>query len=365
MKASSSSHSFTNTNLDFLRAVAVLLVVAGHLTAFFGLPRFATVPLAGLGGLGVAIFFVHTALVLMLSLEREAQKSPVLFVPFMIRRCFRIYPLSMLMVLLIAFFHLPQATVSVGHFSGWNFDPSDVLSNLFLVQNLSFRSPMLGPMWSLAYELEMYLLLPAIFLVVTRTKWKSQLSMFVVAVIACAGVVQSSATRNLAFFAPCFLGGIVAYQLRNRVGAKAPSYAWPIFVAASAVLYLKSSMTQWEEWTACLLLGLAIPVFATIRSQWVNAATETIAKYSYGIYLTHFFVIWLAFEKCAAAPIWLQVSLFLTFAAALPVIFYHLVEDPMIQRGKRIAQKYIAQRKSRDSRQPELSERKSIEAAAA
>jgi peptidoglycan/LPS O-acetylase OafA/YrhL len=130
------------------------------------------------------------------------------------------------------------------------------------------------------------------------------------------------------------------------------------------VLYLKSAMTQWEEWAVCLLLGLAIPLFATIRSTWVNAATETIAKYSYGIYLTHFFVIWLAFEKFSSAAVWWKISLFVTLAVALPVIFYHLVEEPMIQLGKRVAQTYVADRDRRDSRQCEAPEAQPVEVAA-
>ena len=351
MKAQQDTNGWTNTNLDLLRATAVLLVFAGHLTRFFNVDQFASVPLIGLGGLGVAIFFVHTALVLMMSLEREAAKSKVLFVPFMIRRCFRIYPLSMFVVLAVAAFHIPQATISPAHFAGWNFDAPDLFSNLFLVQNLSFRVPLVGPMWSLAYELEMYLLLPAIFLFLRRSRWTWQLGVALAVVVSvCTAIVQSSATRNLAFYAPCFLAGILAYELRSYRRGKVPSWLWPVFVGGLAVVYLKSAMTRWDEWLVCLMLGLAIPVFARITSRAVNKTSDLIAKYSYGIYLTHFFVIWLAFEKLAGLPLAWKIGVFVSLAAALPVIFYHLLEEPMIQVGKRVAAGFIAERESRDAR---------------
>jgi peptidoglycan/LPS O-acetylase OafA/YrhL len=336
----------TNTNLDFLRAFAVLLVVVGHLTRFFDVSHLGPISCMGLGGLGVAIFFVHTALVLMLSLEREAGSSATLFIPFLIRRCFRIYPLSMLVVMAVAIFHLPQATISAGTFAGWNFDGSDVLANLFLVQDLSFRVPILGPTWSLSFELQMYLLLPAIFLYLRRARPMWQLgAIYALIVGLCATAAHYSSTRNLAFFVPCFLGGVIAYQLRNRAGAKVP--VWPCFVLVLGAGYLTTSMSRFDEWAVCLLLGLAIPVFAQISSRVLNAFSSTIAKYSYGIYLTHFFAIWLAFEKLAGHSLTLRVAVFASLAAALPVILYHLIEEPLITFGKRVASRYIEERQAR------------------
>jgi peptidoglycan/LPS O-acetylase OafA/YrhL len=339
----------TNTNLDFLRAVAVLLVVVGHLTRFFDVSRLGPISCMGLGGLGVAIFFVHTALVLMLSLERESRNSPRLFVPFMIRRCFRIYPLSMLVVMAVAIFHLPQATIGPGTFAGWNFDGSDVLANLFLVQDLSFRVPILGPTWSLPFELQMYLLLPAIFVFLRRARPMWLLGAIYVAIVGvCAAMAHYSSTRNLAFFVPCFLGGIIAYQLRNRAGVKVPAWLWPCFVVILGAGFLITSMSRFDEWAVCLLLGLAIPAFTQISSSVVNTASATIAKYSYGIYLTHFFVIWLAFQKLGSFSSAMKVAIFLSLGTALPVIFYYVIEEPMISFGKKVASRYVEECQARD-----------------
>jgi peptidoglycan/LPS O-acetylase OafA/YrhL len=341
-----------NANLDFLRSFAVLCVVFGHLTHFFNIDQAGSIPLGGLGALGVRIFFVHTALVLMLSLEREALKSTILFVPFMVRRCFRIYPLAMTVILLLSVFRIPQAALSPGYFTGWNFDGGDLLANLFLVQNLSFRVPILGPTWSLSYELEMYLFLPLIFLILRNVRSLWRFGGFVAVLLACSYVVvQHSTTPNVAAYVPCFLAGIVAYQFREYDSHKLPAWLWPGFVIGIGVAYLNSGLTHIDTLCACFLFGIAIPAFTSLSSHWITATSKVIAKYSYGIYLTHFFAIWFAFEKLSGAPLFSRILVFLTLAITLPVLFYHSIEEPMIRVGKKVAQLYVASRQSRSSGQ--------------
>ena len=78
------------TNLDFIRAVAVLIVVGSHLALFFGNLHIGFLEPSLFGKLGVVIFFVHSGIVNMFSIERHVQKHGEyrLFRAFMIRRCF-------------------------------------------------------------------------------------------------------------------------------------------------------------------------------------------------------------------------------------------------------------------------------------
>src|SRR5580698_5370161 len=95
-------------NLDMLRAIAVLCVFFAHLCLIaleFGYLPVPThveiwkILLTQLGRVGVLFFFVHTALVLMLSLDRT---QPVgLIVNFYIRRIFRVYPLCIVCILAV------------------------------------------------------------------------------------------------------------------------------------------------------------------------------------------------------------------------------------------------------------------------
>src|SRR5918996_4625319 len=89
-----------SANLDMLRSVAVLLVFGSHLLVAFGLPWQGTV-IGDLGHLGVMAFFVHTSLVLMMSLARLQEGPGSIVGRFYIRRAFRIYPLAIVTVLTV------------------------------------------------------------------------------------------------------------------------------------------------------------------------------------------------------------------------------------------------------------------------
>src|SRR5437868_13016667 len=95
-----------SANLDMLRALAVTCVVIAHGLNITHASWISKQHLDHLGRTGVLFFFVHTSLVLMMSLERQIAKSGSTFtwLRFMIRRVFRIYPLSILAVALTVTF---------------------------------------------------------------------------------------------------------------------------------------------------------------------------------------------------------------------------------------------------------------------
>src|SRR5437667_4195908 len=95
-----------SANLDVLRAIAVLLVLAQHLCKRMYVDRIGWIPTSSLGHFGVLLFFVHTSLVLMYSMDRSGPTGPSLLKNFYIRRIFRIYPLSILTVLVAFLLHL-------------------------------------------------------------------------------------------------------------------------------------------------------------------------------------------------------------------------------------------------------------------
>ena len=99
-----------SSNLDVLRAIAVLLVLAQHLSRRMHIEHIAWVPTSSLGLFGVLLFFVHTSLVLMYSLHRSKDRcglhGPPLLRDFYIRRAFRIYPLSILAICVALALHL-------------------------------------------------------------------------------------------------------------------------------------------------------------------------------------------------------------------------------------------------------------------
>jgi peptidoglycan/LPS O-acetylase OafA/YrhL len=87
---------------------------------------------------------------------------------------FRIFPLSKLLVTMTVLYKIPSRDVGA-HFVAYV--PSDVLeflSNLFLVENIvhSSISPssILGVLWSLPIEVQMYAVLPILYLLVPRIR---------------------------------------------------------------------------------------------------------------------------------------------------------------------------------------------------
>ena len=336
-------------NLDFLRAVAVLVVLFSHLAYFAGFTDFGHFRVNWLGVVGVYFFFVHTCFVLMLSLERQwnGQGAFRLFGAFIIRRVFRIYPLSVAAILLILVFRIPQAELQPGHFIGASPDLARIASNLLLVQGPG-RS-LLSVMWSLPYEMGMYLFLPGLFLFLrpNRLLWR------VAAIWAFALLVAVSFLNYVGWqirddfiaYVPCFIPGVIAYQLQRTRRRKLPAFVWPCLVLFAIPFYLyKQNLIadfRIKSWILCLTVGLAVPFFAQISGRWITTPARLIAKYSYGIYLTHTLCIWLAFEQLhSVLPRIARYGLFGVLVAGLPVVFYHSLEEPMIRVGKRVAKRF-------------------------
>ena len=65
-----------SANLDLLRALAVLMVLAQHLLRRAELLSVGPIPVETIGHFGVLLFFVHTSLVLMYSCTERPTEMP-------------------------------------------------------------------------------------------------------------------------------------------------------------------------------------------------------------------------------------------------------------------------------------------------
>ena len=357
-------------NLDLLRSVAVGLVFFTHL--------FGAMKISGLGDLGhfgVLLFFVHTALVLMLSMERIGLTGASLCASFMVRRIFRIYPLSILTVALVATLHIPFApwfSGAMGQFTwpGW---PA-LVSNLLLTQNLSGSPSILCVLWSLPFEVQMYVLLPVFYLVLRRfPSVRTALLLWLCGVSLAAAEYFARGTDTdslLLRYFPCFLAGVIAWQLIAISERKLPATLWIVLLAILAVLYRLENFLQvfgpnWQlmlhpslrisqesfnrapwlptssnllrDWVFCIITGMAVPFFAEIQNHWLNAITKRIAKYSYGIYLAHVPMLWVSFCLLPLNNTVLRGVCAVVSTALVSVALYHLIEHPAIQLGKRLS----------------------------
>jgi peptidoglycan/LPS O-acetylase OafA/YrhL len=260
----------------------------------------------------------------MLSLERDPAIGR-----FYVRRAFRIYPLAILCVGIVLAFKIPATPEAPFR------APSTLLllSNLALLQNLIGHASISAPMWSLPFEVQMYAVLP--FLRKLKTS-------FVIAMIFCFGVlgweVQNfTGHSNILAYIPCFLCGVLPYSLRFKIRPFLPSSVWIVFLLAWISVFALTDLSLPVTWLATFILGLSIHCFRDSTSNAWNSVVRLISKYSYGIYLSHLPLMWVVFF--VLPPLNLTVSLLCWLATTLAtaIVVFHLLENPMIQMGSRLA----------------------------
>ena len=214
--------------LDYLRGIAILAVFLFHcLSDGFGyfeppwnhwlrdlnMPRsyLLVMPFA-LGWAGVAIFFAISGFCIHLSFARSASQS---FVEFYIRRFFRIFPPYLLalitFVLIVPVNHEHIPTVSFW----WQ-----CVSHFFLIHNFDTQTfyGINSSFWSLAVEVQLYLIYPVLVLMVRRFGWTAALVLL--------GVLELSCRTAMAFHfvqtgeMPKLLSGFpIAYWFSWSIGA--------------------------------------------------------------------------------------------------------------------------------------------------
>jgi peptidoglycan/LPS O-acetylase OafA/YrhL len=334
-----------SANLDLLRAIAVLLVLAQHLLRRADIAAVGPVPVETLGYFGVLLFFVHTSLVLMYSLQRSAMDPRLRLISnFYIRRFFRIYPLST--VAILAALTLSVTTMGPIHGLAVTVRPAPfaVVSNLLMVQNVTQAPSIINVLWSLPFEIQMYVLLPFLFVWIGKRQmpfW-SLLALWTLSVLAAE--IQPHITwlsrLTILRFTPNFLPGVIAFAVARSAGGSAvrlKSFLWP-----ALILLLTSIFTQAPGfrtgWVLCLMLGLSLPFFREISNRSLRAVSHWIATYSYGIYLSHPFAIWIAYGVMTGWSLWLRIPVLVILLVGLPVLLYHTIERPMIQMGRTLAE---------------------------
>jgi peptidoglycan/LPS O-acetylase OafA/YrhL len=333
-------------NLDFLRAIAVLSVYAFHFFYTLGISHIPTPGIRPdwgwfLGRFGVLIFFVHTSLVLMMSLERSDQSGRSLFGAFYVRRFFRIYPLSVACIAIIVFFHLPQSPL-VEYIRP---DLSTILANFFLCTSLFYKPNILSVLWSLPLEVQMYVLLPFIYLIGKKYRMRGIIVLWLGAIIAAYVQPHVAERMIVAGYAPCFMAGIASYFIGfGSVRRRLPFWGWPVTIAAAAGIYMAFGSGNRSEvaWFICLMIGLSAPLYADLGSRHLRKITGWIARYSYGIYLTHMYALWTAFILLKDQPLLIRCIVLVALSVGLPWLFFEFLESPMIKLGARLANRLPA-----------------------
>ena len=249
---------------------------------------------------------------------------------------------------------LPLGHFEYGAFLPAHFDASTIASDLLLGQNLTRKESVLEVLWSLPYEMDMYLVLPGFFILaelVRHLNGRAARATSVLAIWALSALLVRAlrARTDLFDYVPCFIAGFVAYHFWDSP-RRWPAWAWTIVLASTTTVYLLAPRPL-IGWLCCLVVGWSSSQFHDLRPGLLQKACQQVARYSYGIYLTHGICIWLALDKLGAWPLGIRWALLLATTALAPVLLYHLVEARMIALGSRLVRR-LAQRAPEQSPEP-------------
>ncbi|MXG89903.1 acyltransferase family protein [Nocardioides flavescens] len=301
--------------IDGLRALAALSVAFFHAFLFTGLAGETTDafgPLARIvlnGSFAVAIFIVLSGFVLMLPIARRpGYELRDGLRGFAVRRARRILPpyyasflFFLVLILAVPFFRDPAGTRWAGKVP---ITVDGVLAHLVMVHNLdaSWHDQVNGPLWSVATEVQIYVLMPLVLIPL----WRRFGGIPVIAL----GVFFGWALHFIAprfdgahfWYIGLFAAGMLAAQEVTR-GRRVP-LAGPTAAVGAALIAVVMIAFQYRlrpnEWLTEVGVGLvfALGLFALAsasaegRSNWVIRALESrtlvkIGLFSYSIYLFH------------------------------------------------------------------------------
>ncbi|MFE6742859.1 acyltransferase family protein [Streptomyces tubercidicus] len=339
--------------LDGLRLLAALMVAAYHFggrdgeisQAWGGSPadQFPTAaPLFAYGCLGVQIFFVISGFVICLSGWGRTLRA------FVASRVSRLYPAYWAAILLVtAVFALPWVAYKA-------LPPSEVLTNLTMLQQPLGVDRVLGVCWTLWAEMRFYALFALCVILPGATRGR--------VVLFCAGWTLAAALAQSAHeplldtvlmpeYAPYFIGGIGLYLL-HRYGARDP-IAWAIVLVSWLIgqhyaverLWHAASVPAFSYRSttgiiAVVTLGFALVAAVALgKLHWANWRWLTVAgALTYPFYLVHEHLGWVAVRALhhdIGLPSYATLILTVGLMLLLAWVLHRFVERPLTPALKR------------------------------
>ena len=356
--------------IEMLRGIAAVIVVVHHMWSLSTLPRFTGYWLVeGFGSYGVDIFFVLSAFLLSDPSWRITTKRQL--ATFWARRAARIIPAYYAVVILLFLFFVPSGALFTG--AGLR----QTLANLTFTQYLfpttagSFGTN--GVLWTLSIEFMLYLMLPIIGWLFVRAPAATFAVMVAIGIgwRVVIGVVGDGlreiyfgdlatplglqslfVARQFIGYLPLFAIGMATRWLCERHASALERRTinagfWVILaLLVPGALYLRvvERSSQYAHWmwfasfdTIIALLivpALVVAAFGTVSSSWSNRLGAWLGARSYGIYLWHFPVILIVYERGSGfAPpvvsyVWARVAFVIVVTAFLADMSYRIIEMP-------------------------------------
>jgi len=344
-------------SLDFLRGVAVLLVITNH---FF--PGYVSTHVFWTG---VDLFFVLSGFFVSGILFREKVKRGTMHAGrFFMRRVFKIWPLFYT-AFIIQFLYL--------HIKHRPPPPSQVTSELFFVQN--YRPGFMQVTWSLGIEEQFYVLVAILLPLIARfgkIKWIASGCILVMILSLGLRIIHYSFFPRynpythqypLQFRADSLSAGVlISYyyhfhfeKFKQWVSRKAVwLFCLPIIFLLPVFIFPYSSKwiltigftTTWLAYAAIVMLLAILPLDKGRWNYFFNEnrlalSVAWVGFYSYAIYLFHFFIgpgILNNFRRYVwtRPPLFIQFVIFLLADILFGYIISRLIEQPVLRWRNRV-----------------------------
>ncbi|WP_379970588.1 acyltransferase family protein [Ectobacillus sp. sgz5001026] len=367
--------------LDSLRGLASLTVVMGHFTGVYSILlttqylgfkniiewlKFTPLHIVYAGHEAVLLFFILSGFVLTLPfLHRKQQK----FIPFMIKRIFRIYTPIIVMVL-IAVIAKKYFYDNLGFkgLSDWiNLKWSDPISFKMIFQHVTlifqpdFEYGLNPVLWSLSHEVRVYFILPFLVPLILKLNWKT--NFVICGVLLIIGALINKVTHIYLFgfditvmYIPAFIIGIMLAKYRDIIKE---FYIKRLNISFKIALILVAVLLYTYTWLfpnlkilhntifneGSIMIGASLFIVIALSSKNVSSFLSKpilvfFGKISYSLYLYHFVVL-LSFLYILYNTISTWMILIIAFCVSLIVSYlsYKYIETPSNQLARRIVSK--------------------------
>ena len=308
------------------------------------------------GWLGVEIFFaISSFLMLRLLCAEDVQRGDINVIWFYIRRALRIYPLMMVFALIMIFLGNPSLPAAWAQFLSLASATDNYLA-WFVGYN--YWIPYTAHLWTLSYELQIYLFIPIAFFVLKSAKARGFVFFLVgvecICIMTRLSFVLLRVKHPVIWVTPFMRPKSTLLGLALGAGLikLRTSVVFGIAVAAIVALITQPNVQDIGTWTIAIY-----PVCALISGSLVYLATQPtilarilgtpvvvfLGKISFGLYVYHFPMAPLTHRLIAEAlpaaepgvTYAAQVALGLILTIAAAMLSYFVLERPFLRIKER------------------------------
>lgn len=328
-------------DIDGLRALAVLSVIFFHLDIW---------PATG-GFVGVDVFFVISGFLITKIIAQSEIEGRFSYLDFYARRARRLLP-ALLATVIITFivgasFLLPE---DFARLSGATVAAMLAATNIFYWNESGYfdvasaLKPLLHT-WSLAVEIQFYLVWPAFIVWLARRKMLGSgiLAATVISFAACIYLMTIAPT--MAFYFTPFrvfefaIGGLVTFVPKTRSTWMLESFYVAGLAAILWCVVRYADTTAFPGWAALLpCIGTAMAIYAgNARSSALLRVGPAVwvGRISYSLYLVHWpLIVFARYGREPPIPITGQIAL-LAGTFVLAIVSFYAIEAPFRKRARR------------------------------